>query len=72
MDDDRKWHLAWAQLDPFSNNLPSSIEEKHVVEFHSILSLLHEATGEEMAAFHIPDDEVKPGITSIQRTGLSG
>ena len=72
MDDDRKWHLAWAQLDAFANNLPSSIEEKHVTEFHGILLLLHEATGEDIAAFNIPNDEVKRRITSIQRSGFSG
>jgi hypothetical protein len=72
MDDDRKWHLAWAQLDAFSKNLPQSIEEKHVTEFHRLLDLLREATGEDISAFRIPDEEVKPILTSFQRGGYSG
>ncbi len=70
MDDvDRKWHLAWAQLDAFSKNLPSSIEEKHVAEFHAILALLNEATGEDISPFLIPDEEVKPQIASVRPAG---
>jgi hypothetical protein len=72
MDDDRKWHLAWAQLDAFQKNLPSLVEEKHVAEFHDILKLLDEATGEDISAFRIPDEEVKPRITGILRPAFSG
>jgi hypothetical protein len=72
MDDDRKWHLAWAQLDAFSNNLPHTITEKHVAEFHAILDLLHEASGEEVSAFRIPDDEVRATPTSVRRQSYSG
>jgi hypothetical protein len=71
MDDDRKWHLAWAQLDAFSKNLPGSIEEKHVAEFHAALDLLYEATGEDISPFRIPDEEVKPVPTSIRRRSYS-
>jgi hypothetical protein len=72
MDDDRKWHLAWAQLDAFSKNLPTYVEEKHVVEFHSLLNLLHEATGEDVSPFRIPDNEVKPKPTGALRPSYSG
>lgn len=64
MDNFRKWHLAWAQFDAFEKNLPSSIREKHVVEYHGILDLLHEVTGEDVSAFRIPDDELKRKLTS--------
>jgi len=65
MDDYRKWHLAWAKLDAFSNNLPPAIIENHVAEFHTILDLLHEACGEDVAPFRIPEDQVKPRVTSV-------
>jgi len=65
MDDYRKWHLAWAKLDAFSKDLPTSILEKHVTEFHAILDLLHEASGEDVSPFRIPDEEVKPVVTSF-------
>ena len=60
MDDDRRWHLAWAKLEAFKKNLPSNIEEKHVSEFHEVLDLLASASGEDVAPFRIPDSEVKP------------
>jgi hypothetical protein len=72
MDQNRKWSLAWSELDSLRKNLPQSIMEKHVAEFHRILSLLHEATGEEISAFRIPDEEVKPVITSARRTSYTG
>ena len=49
MDEYRKWHLAWAKLDAFSKDLPTSILEKHVTEFHGILDLLREASGEDVS-----------------------
>jgi hypothetical protein len=72
MDDNRKRHLAWAEFDAFAQNLPTSIQEKHVVEYHGILDRIHEATGEDISPFRIPDEELKREITSIQRRGLSG
>jgi hypothetical protein len=72
MDANRKWHLAWAQIDSFSKNLPSSIQEKHVAEFHGLLDLLHDATGEDVSAFQIPDGELKPLITSFRPASYSG
>jgi hypothetical protein len=64
-DEYRKWHLAWAKLDAFSKDLPTSILEKHVAEFHTILDLLNEALGEDVSPFRIPSEEVKPIVTSF-------
>ena len=66
MDNDRKWHLAWAKLGSFVKHTPTPVEESHVVEFHAILDLLHEASGEDTSPFRIPDDAVKPVITSVR------
>ena len=65
MDDYRKWHLAWAKLDAFSKDLPTSVLEKHVTEFHEILDLLSQASGEDVSPFRIPNEEVKPIVTSF-------
>jgi hypothetical protein len=65
MDDYRKWHLAWAKLDALSKDLPTSVLEKHVLEFHGILNLLSEASGEDVSPFLIPGEEVKPIVTSF-------
>ena len=72
MDDGRKWHLAWAQLDAFTNHLPMSVKEKHVIEFHSILDLLQESSGEETQMFRIPDGELQRKVTSPTRMIMSG
>lgn len=72
MDDDRKWHLAWAELGAFQKNLPQSVEEKHVAEYHHLLDLLRESSGEDTSIFRIPDQEVKPRITGILRPSFSG
>jgi hypothetical protein len=67
MDAQKTWSLAWAKLDAFAKNLPDSVEEKHVAEFHSILDLLHESSGEDTSPFRIPDTEVTPRIASVLR-----
>jgi hypothetical protein len=59
MDQARKWNLAWSHLDAFEKHMPTSIEEKHVAEFHGILDLFHDATGEDVSPFRIPEEELK-------------
>jgi hypothetical protein len=72
MDDFRKWHLAFAQLDAFANNLPPSVSEKNVAEYHAILDLIHDATSEDVSAFRIPLDDVKPRVIEVRRRSYSG
>ena len=70
MDEDRKWHLAWAQLDAFSKNLPSNVREADVEEFHRYLDLLHDVTGEDISPFRIPQDDVRPHVMSMSRAAF--
>jgi hypothetical protein len=70
MDNDRKWHLAWAELQAFKKNLPASITESHVTEFHRCLDLLHEATGEDVSPFRIPDENLKPHVARLRPASL--
>lgn len=70
MDNDRKWHLAWAQLDAFAKNLPPSVTEAHVRQFHGYLDLLHESTGEDISPFRISEEDVKPHIMSLRRSAF--
>jgi hypothetical protein len=67
MDSDRQWHLAWAKLTAFRENLPPSIEEKHVAEFHSCLDLLESATTEDLSSFRIPGHELKLRVVTVRR-----
>jgi hypothetical protein len=72
MEQERKWRLASAKLNALLQNAPQSIEEQLVVEFHQILNLFAEATGEDVAPFRVPDKELKREITSAQRINYSG
>ena len=69
MDDARKWHVATAQLDAYAKNLPDlyALPENLVTEFHAILKLLEEATGEDLAPFRVTDSDVKPIPMSATR-----
>jgi|SRR5579871_3240975 len=72
MDDERKWHLAWAELRAFQKNLPTTIEENHVTEFHAILDRLREASGEDITPFRIPAAEVRPKEIPLMRSDYPG
>ena len=50
-------------------NAPWQIEETYVIEFHTALKML-ESLGLNVDEFYIPDDEIKPRITSIKYDGL--
>jgi hypothetical protein len=69
MDDDRKWALAWAKLAALRDHLPSLVGEREVAEFHEVLALLHEATREDTSPFRMPEEAVRPIITSIRPAG---
>jgi hypothetical protein len=69
---DRNWYVAMAKLDALAEELPPSIYEQTVAEFHEILDLFAAATGEDATPFRLRDDDLKPMIVSIQRGGRSG
>lgn len=53
---------AYARLKALKANLPEtySIEEKYVQEFHAILSILEQASGDDLKNFRVPASEVRP------------
>lgn len=66
MTPNREWALAWANFDSFKNNLPEEVEDTHVNEYHQILDLMENSSGEDLSAFRIPDDKLEPKILSFQ------
>lgn len=60
MADDRKWALAWAKFEAMYSNLPGVVNPDRVADFHAILDLLQETSGEDLLPFRIPDSEIKP------------
>ena len=69
MDNDRKWSLAWARLGALRDHLPSLVAEPEVAEFHEILTLLQESSGEDTSPFRIRDEDVKPILTAVRPAG---
>jgi hypothetical protein len=73
MDDNRAWYVAWARFTAFRNSPPSSWHPRALEEFHGILSALEAASPDDnLAAFRIPKELMKPVITSVRRASFSG
>jgi hypothetical protein len=62
MPDEKQWRLAQSRLDALRNNIPNSIDEERVKEYHFIVEALEAGSGKDLAAFRIPDNEMKPGV----------
>ncbi len=60
MHDQKTWAIALVRLQSLSANLPRSITEARVAEYHAILGTLETASGEDFAAFRIPPYDMKP------------
>src|SRR5438094_519189 len=52
----------------FEKALPGYLDESTVSQFHEIVTLFEEASGEDLSLFRIPDAEVKPRVVRIGRT----
>ncbi len=67
MIDDKRFSVAWARFDALRRNIPPWLKTEQVAEYHSIVDDLQEASGEDLSAFRIPDDQIKPRITAVTR-----
>jgi hypothetical protein len=65
MYDQKAWTLALARFHALRSNLPHSITEARVAEYHSILSSLEAASGEDFADFRIPPSDMQPEASGI-------
>ena len=65
MTEDKKWALAWAKFEAMYKNLPREVTENYVRDFHEILDLLQQASGEDLASFRVPGSRVQPIVTSF-------
>jgi hypothetical protein len=70
--DERKLSQALSLLDGFRKNVPPFIREDVVDRYHSIVDSLAEATGEDLSAFKIPPQDVKPKVVATRRRSFSG
>lgn len=65
MTDDKKWALGWAKFDALYKNLPKHPTEDVVRDFHQILDLIQEASGEDLSPFRIPEPRIQPHVVSF-------
>jgi hypothetical protein len=70
MIDDRQFRVARARFDALRRNIPLSLKKEDVAEYHSILDALQTATGEDLSAFRIPNDQFKKRITGATRATM--
>jgi hypothetical protein len=70
--DAKKWKIAVSQLAGFMQHIPTSIDEDDVEQFHGIVKLLEEASGEDFSYFKIPPEKLAPHVTSFQPRGYGG
>jgi hypothetical protein len=70
--DTKKWNIAVSMLSGFMQHVPASINEDCVRQYHQIVSLLEEASGEDLSLFKIPDEKLQKEVTSFRPGGFRG
>ena len=62
---------AWARLETFHKNLPrSDIAENYVAEYHDILRLLEQETGQTLEDFLIPSPHLERQLSAYVPPGF--
>src|ERR1700674_1307550 len=70
--DAKKWNLGVSMLSGFMQHLPSTTDEDTVDQFHRIISVLEEASGEELSIFKISPERLAPRVVSFRPAGYGG
>ncbi len=64
----QQWNVAFSQLDALRKNMPASVTQGRVEEYHTIVFALQNASGDvNLLSFRVPDSEVKPIVSSARR-----
>jgi hypothetical protein len=72
MTDSRQFSIARVRLDALRKQIPPSIDESRVADYHSIVDALEASSGEVLKDFRIPDHEIKPKVVSAVRGSYRG
>ena len=62
MRDLMKWNIALARLSNFIEKFPSCPDKDHMFQYHEIIGLFEEASGDELSRFRITPDGLSPRI----------
>jgi hypothetical protein len=57
--DKKAWALAWARFDSLRENPPLYWNENEVMKYNAILKELEQASGENLSAFQVAENEFK-------------
>jgi hypothetical protein len=69
MQNEREWRLARAEVEAIRKNLPTSVSESLVAEYHAVLDRLTSASGENFDTLRISEAEITLRVVSAQRAG---
>jgi hypothetical protein len=70
--DSKKWNIGISQLAAFMQHIPTTVDEEDVEQFHGIVKILEEASGEDLSYFKIPNEKLAPRITGARPGGYGG
>jgi hypothetical protein len=63
-----KWNIALARLSNFIEGFPSCPDEDHMFQYHEIIGLFEEASGDVLSQFRITPDRLSPRINDASRS----
>jgi hypothetical protein len=66
MRDEKKWILAKSEFQALRKNIPNLIDTGLVAEYHAILQLFIDSSGEDFSSFRIPNSQLAPMITGFR------
>jgi len=72
MQDEKAWRIAISQFNALRSNIPSSVSEDVVSEYHNILETLQSASGEDLSSFRVPQDQIEPRVASFRMGSRRG
>jgi hypothetical protein len=72
MSQEQQWRLASTRVAVLAKNIPETVTENVVGDFHRILDLFTSATGEDTAMFRIPDSDLRPEAIFAVVSGFGG
>ena len=68
MRDLMKWNIALAHLSNFIERFPSCPDEDHIFQYHEIIGLFEEASGDGLSQFRIGPDRLSATIDDASRS----
>ncbi len=72
MRDEKKWRLGVSMIRGLEQHVPASIDEACVEHYHSIVSTLEQASGEDLSHFRIPPNRLRPRVVGASRGSFRG